>query len=241
MFDNPNAILATGPSGSSPTGSMVHAVPTPTNVINPSNPGNTQFISNFAPTAEALLDAMLGESILNDVRPTAPQTTASCLIDHATTRYDQMHGRFILAMTDTDIGVQTIGGGVVSPRKASWVVIVSRFSQFPTVGQAGTSDTFICAGGTNCSRPGLNGTTRSVTGGLNVANWTVYYGGNGSDGFGGGDNGSINDIPGVAGGEGAPVFDCSPGALNTITTVCYFPTDLRVGIDNDNITLRRQS
>ena len=27
MFDNPNAILATGPAGASPTGSMIHSVP----------------------------------------------------------------------------------------------------------------------------------------------------------------------------------------------------------------------
>src|SRR5690349_6467178 len=33
MYDNPNAILTTGPTGASPTGSMVHAVPTPTSVV----------------------------------------------------------------------------------------------------------------------------------------------------------------------------------------------------------------
>jgi len=115
-------------------------------------------------------------------------------------------------------------------------LIISRFSQFPTVGQAATSDTFICASGNpaNCSRPGPNGTVTSVTGGLNKNNWAIYYGGNSGDGFGGPANGSINAIPGV---NPAATFDCSPAAMNTATTVCYFPTDFRIGIDNDNVIL----
>jgi hypothetical protein len=237
MYDNPNALLTTGPVGASPTGTTIHSVPAPTAVVTPANPGNTQFISNFPPTAEALLDAMLGETILNDVCPTSPQTTVSCLIDNATVRYDQMHGRYLIGMTVTDTGVQTIGGGTVRPRKASWVLIISRFSQFPTVGQTATSDIFICASGSaaNCSRPGPNGTTASVTGGLNKQNWTVYYGGASNDGFGGPVNGSINDIPGDAASAG--VFNCAAGAIGSTTAVCYFPTGLRIGIDNDNIIL----
>ena len=239
MFDNPNAILATGPSGASPTGSMVHAVPAPTSVINPSNPGNTQFISNFAPTAEALLDAMLGETILNDVCPTVPQTTVSCLIDHATVRYDQMHGRYLIGFTVTDTGVQTIGGGIVSARKASWVVIVSRFSQFPTVGQPATSDTFICdSGAANCNRPGPNG-ARPASLVVLTSELDRLLRRNTGDGFGGqmSTAASTTYLACLTDSEAAPVFDCSVAALNTTTTVCYFPTDLRLGIDNDNITL----
>ena len=171
---------------------------------------------------------MLGETVLNNVCPTAPQTTVSCLIDHATVRYDQMHGRFLIAMTVTDTGVQTIGGTVVSPRKASWVLIISQFSQFPTVGQTATSDTFICASGsaTNCSRPGPNGTVTSVTGGLNKANWSIYYGG--GDGFGGAVNGSINDIPAL------------PPALRLIACRCYWHHDERVLLPDRSPPRHRQ-
>src|ERR1700694_4758190 len=93
MYDNPNAILVNSTTG----GTYVHGVPAPTNFVNPSNPGNTSFISVYPVASEALVDAFLGEAALTKLCPTQPQSTISCLIDNLTVRYDQMQGRFLIA------------------------------------------------------------------------------------------------------------------------------------------------
>ena len=116
MFDNPNAILSNATPSTSPTNSFFHSVPGTTAFVSPSNPGITSFVSQFPPSSEALLDAMLGEAVLGRVCPTAPRTTISCLIENATVRYDQMHGRFLIGMTVTDTGIQTPGGTTTSAR-----------------------------------------------------------------------------------------------------------------------------
>lgn len=237
MFDNPNAILSNATPSTSPTNSFFHSVPGTTAFVSPSNPGITSFVSQFPPSSEALLDAMLGEAVLGRVCPTAPRTTISCLIENATVRYDQMHGRFLIGMTVTDTGIQTPGGTTTSARKASWVLIISNFSQFPVTGQTATSDLFICTSGSaaNCSRPGLG--TGFTTGGLNLKNWAIYYGDASGDGFGGAQGaGNINDIPAVSA-TAATTFNCAVNAIGSTNAVCYFPTSLRIGIDNDNIVL----
>jgi hypothetical protein len=239
IYDNPNAIIpATGADPSTgPVATQQRAIPLPTNVQ--INPGATLFTPNYPPTSEAFLSAMVGETALRDMCPNLAitggggVTSASCVIDNATVRYDQMQGRYLIGFTVTDIGVQTVPGPVTLGRKSSWVLIVSQFSTFPTIGLPGSSDVFICASGTaaNCNRPG-SGLT-SIAGGLNVKNWTMYYG-SASDGFGG-TFGNINNPNGTTVPPAAGLFDCSVTAASS--QVCYFPTSFRIGLDNDNVII----
>src|SRR3954452_8852299 len=179
MFDNPNAIITPGGPLTSSTQKVV------------SGP------TSYPPTNEALLDVWLGETVLRNLCPTNTTgnvlggSTISCLVDHATVRYDQMQGRFLVLMTVTDTGVQTIGNGVTSPRKSSWVLLISKFSTFRQLGTAGSSDVFITP-----TPPA--GSTR----GVNTNNWAIYYV-SGSDGFVGSipANGNINSIPAITGAD----------------------------------------
>jgi hypothetical protein len=240
IYDNPNSIVSV----------------TPNNPPNSTPPGPTrrpQVLSptSYLPTNEALIDSWLGEGVLNNLCPTGSQSNISCLVDNATVRYDQLHGRYIVALTVTDTGVQTIGAPISNARKASWVVLISKFSTFAQFGQAGSSDIFI-----NPTPPG------GSTGGVNTANWSIYYGnalnGLGTDGFGNVTTGlttigpgNINSVPGLA--PSSPgdatlfqdaAFGCGPGEVGnqqlvgpTNNRACYFPTSLRIGIDNDSIIL----
>jgi len=220
IYDNPNAIVpAAGGSTRIPQ------------VLSP---------TSYLPTSEALLDAMLGEAVLNQLCPTGRDSNINCLVDNASIRYDQMQGRYLILMTVTDTGVETLGNLVTKPRKASWVLIVSKFSQFPTMGTAGSSDIFITP------TPPIGSTS-----GVNTANWTIYFGnalnGLGTDGFGnlpaagGVGPGNINSIPGNPLAVQDQYFDCRPAAIAasgaTPTTSCYFPTSARLGLDNDNVTI----
>ncbi len=229
IYDNPNAIVPSAGGGT-----RVPQVLSPT---------------SYVPTSEALLDAWIGEAVLNNLCPTGRDSNISCLVDHASVRYDQMQGRFLVLMTVTDTGVETLGNVVTRPRKASWVLLISKFSQFPVQGTAGSSDIFITP------TPPVGSTS-----GINTANWSIYYGnalnGLGSDGFGNTTTangtvgqGNINSLPGIKNVPQAlnttpghdAIFDCRPSAIAatgaTPTTNCYFPTSARLGIDNDNITI----
>ena len=153
-------------------------------------------------TNRARLDAWLGASIQASVCPTLPRTPVSCVIDNATVRYDQLHGRFLVLMTAVDTGIVNFGAAPSNPRRASWVLFVSRFAVITHPAGAfgagsnatgfGTSDPFI-APATN--PPAGAGTT----GGPNDNNWMVYYGrddangGYATDGFGG-PYGNLNAI-----------------------------------------------
>jgi hypothetical protein len=229
IYDNPNAIVpAVG------GGTRIPQVLSPT---------------SYLPTSEALLDAWMGEAVLNNLCPTGRDSNINCLVDNASVRYDQMQGRFLVLLTVTDTGVETLGNLVTRPRKASWVLLISKFSQFPVQGTAGSSDIFITP------TPPIGSTS-----GVNIANWSIYYGsavnGIGTDGFGNTatangaiGQGNINSLPGIknAGqvldttpGHDA-IFDCRPSAIAATgvdpVTNCYFPTSARLGIDNDNITI----
>ncbi|MEO8131045.1 MAG: hypothetical protein ABI822_28360, partial [Bryobacteraceae bacterium] len=220
IYDNPNAIV--GPTGGA---TRVPQVLSPT---------------SFLPTSEALLDAMMGEKVLDNLCPTGRDSNISCLVDNASVRYDQMQGRYLILLTVTDTGVETLGNIVTKPRKASWVLFISKFSQFPTLGTAGSSDIFITP------TPPIGSTS-----GVNTTNWNIYYGnalnGLGTDGFG---NvaaagtvgpGNINSIPGNPLAIQNTFFDCRPAAIAASGAApaanCYFPTSARLGIDNDNITI----
>lgn len=253
-------------------------------------------------TNRARLDAWLGASVQASVCPTLPRTPVSCVIDNATVRYDQLHGRFLVLMTAVDTGIVNFGAAPTNPRRASWVLLVSRFAVITYPDNAfsasskgtafGTSDPFITP---STDAPGGG----SQTGGPNSNNWLVYYGINDSntsyatDGFGG-PYGNLNAIStdcktvrqdaacettaaqtateanragnpplpdppvriyGIA--ATAPItspngtatvnFDCRSSAVQILTypispapaniSYCYFPSDARIGYDNDNITL----
>ena len=221
IYDNPNAIVASVGGGT-----RVPQVLSPT---------------SYLPTSEALLDAWMGEAVLNNLCPTGRDSNINCLVDHASVRYDQMQGRYLVLLTVTDTGVETIGNIVTKPRKASWVLLISKFSQFPSQGTAGSSDIFITP------TPPIGSTS-----GVNSANWAIYYGDalNGlglTDGFGnilstgGVGSGNINSIPGNPLAVQNTFFDCRPTAIALTGAApvanCYFPTSARLGIDNDNITI----
>jgi acyl-coenzyme A thioesterase PaaI-like protein len=229
IYDNPNAIVASVGGGT-----RVPQVLSPT---------------SYLPTSEALLDAWMGENVLNLLCPTGRDSNISCLVDNASVRYDQMQGRFLVLLTVTDTGVETLGNIVTKPRKASWVLLISKFSQFPSQGTAGSSDIFITP------TPPIGSTS-----GVNTANWNIYYGnalnGPGTDGFGNTTTangtvgqGNINSLPGIKNAGQAldtttghdAIFDCRPSAIAASgadpAKHCYFPTSARLGLDNDNVTI----
>ena len=110
IYDNPNAIVPV--SSTDPAG--------PTRIPQVLSP------TSYLPTNEALIDSWLGEGVLDNLCPTGSFSNISCLVDNATVRYDQMHGRYIVGMTVTDTGVETLGNVVTRPRKASWVLLIAR-------------------------------------------------------------------------------------------------------------------
>ncbi|NUN48754.1 MAG: hypothetical protein HUU15_08010, partial [Candidatus Brocadiae bacterium] len=63
------------------------------------NPAGTYY---FPPTSRQFLDVWLGEAALNELCPTQPRTNATCQIDNASVRYDQMQGRFVVLFTVVD-------------------------------------------------------------------------------------------------------------------------------------------
>jgi len=209
------------------------------------------------------LDNWIGEQPLGHLCPTgAPRAeppdvlvdstnirnAITCQFDNASVVYDQMHGRFLVLFTVVDTGLtptQSGGFQLTRPRKASWVILVSRYAVL--LDQAVFQ-------GTQPSTPGINpnavGTsafvtptpsTSSNTGNVNTNLWGILYGnsldkrsnsGNsGFDGFGSdldfpatnGDNvgvGNINSLPAFTTGAITTLnaFDCSPGAVAATQT-----------------------
>ena len=203
--------------------------------------------------------------------PTNTRSAVTCQIDNATVTYDQMHGRFLVLFTVVDTGLTfnqaTQGFTLTRPRKASWVLVVSRFAIL--VDQACFQQTQPSA---SCPTPPVPGSqpnaagsfafvtptppSGSLTGGINTAIWAIYYGNSlnalGADGFGSASSsgagatwigdvgvGNVNSLPGIA--TAAASFGCNPAdqvaAGATPTTVCYFPTSARLGVDNDTVTI----
>src|SRR5882724_1195993 len=90
----------------------------------------------------ASLDNWIGAKALADLCPTGntdpsgvidaanTRSAVTCQIDNATVTYDQMQGRFLVLFTVVDTGLTFNGQGFVltRPRKASWVLLVSRFA-----------------------------------------------------------------------------------------------------------------
>ncbi len=192
----------------------------------------------------AFLDNWIGVAALNQLCPTgAPSTeggvpadsantrsTTTCQFENATVKYDQMHGRFLVLFTVVDTGLtfdpQSQGYVLSRPRKASWVLLNSRFAIL-TDQACLQGTTTPCATGSASSpavNPGPNaaGTYAFVvptppvaanTGGVDLTLWTIYYGNaideNTTDGFGSDQSasgtwigkvgfGNINAIAGVS-------------------------------------------
>lgn len=219
---------------------------------------------NLPPTSKFFLDAWIGEAALNELCPTQGRSNLSCVIDNASVRYDQMQGRFVVLFTVVDTGLTNASGAGTpsqTTRKASWVLIVSRWA----VGCQGTGGGFTsaCVPSTTPALPGGFGNTEFFTtpqppgpsqsnpnsGGVN-SNWLIYYGslasasvsqaGDGLCPSGGCVYGNINDITDLRRGAtfaNAPTIDCRASAIGDTTKVCYFPSSARLGLDNDNITV----
>ncbi|MBK9168968.1 MAG: hypothetical protein IPM24_16065 [Bryobacterales bacterium] len=184
---------------------------------------------------KAFLDTWIGETAMNALCPSRNVVEADpavCQIANPTVKYDQLHGRFLVLFTVVDTGLRNTGQGyaLLADRKASWVLLVSRFAALTDSAQLPSASNQIFVTPT---------TPDTVTGG-NAANWSLWYG-SASDGFGG-THGNINSVPGVI--DRAPngnPFDCRSSAYQPAgtlpTSVCYFPTNARIGIDNDTVIL----
>jgi hypothetical protein len=210
------------------------------------------------------LDNWIGEQPLGHLCPTgAPRAEApdvladpgnsrnatTCQFDNATVVYDQMQGRFLVLFTVVDTGLTANNTGAYSltrPRKASWVLLVSRYAVL--LDQAvfqGTEAT------TPVTPPNAVGTsafvtptpsTTSNTGNVNTNLWAIIYGNSlgtqsnsGTlDGFGSdlafpatpGNGelvgvGNINSLPAFTTGaiNTLNAFDCSAGAVYATQTV----------------------
>jgi hypothetical protein len=227
------------------------------------NPSGTFF---FPPSSRQFLDVWLGEAALNELCPTFPRSNASCQIDNASIRYDQMQGRFVVLFTVVDTGLVACSGcqGVPTQttgalrRKASWVLIVSRWATGcqGSVGTTGTNIGTGCTPNTTPAVPGLVGNTEFFTtpqppgpaqsnpnsGGIN-SNWISYYGipdGTCDSTCRFGNINSISDLRRTGGtltATGARTIDCDNTAVGNSTRVCYFPSSARLGLDNDNIVV----
>jgi len=212
-YPNPNAPSATNPTGVNPV---------------TYNPAGTFF---FPPTSRNFLDVWMGEGIMTELCPTQPRSNASCVIDNASVRYDQMQGRFVVLFTVVDTGLINCDGCFGLPvagsaasiltRKASWVLVSSRWA----TGCQGTVASGPVNIGTSCTPnltpavPGLTGNTEFFTtpqppgpsqnnansGGLN-GNWIAIYG-------------ATDGSCGVGGTASAPTGACPFGNINSISDV----------------------
>ena len=200
-----------------------------------------------------LLDVWLGDLLTNstlNLCPTMPRTPASCIVSNATVRYDQMQGRFLVAATVVDTGFVSGQAFPAGNRKASWILVVSRFANL-TTGAAGTTVPF--------TKPNPPDTQ---AGGIDTGNWKAYVGNiNDVDQTGFTANTYSATVPNPNFGLIVPpaivpdpnptiqvsattAIDCTVpayGAAFAPTTgaasVCYMPTSLRIGIENNNVAL----
>jgi hypothetical protein len=287
-FSNPNANILANPSMAAGPDELVMVVNSqiwrlpngnaPGVVPNGLNPGSALVAGEPYGAQRAFLDNWMGEAALAVLCPTGNSSMAAgvvdpgntrnavtCQIDNASVVYDQMQGRFLVLFTVVDTGLtfNNVSQSYVltRPRKASWVLVVSRFAVL--VDQA----CFQLTEPTGCPAANTTGSFAFVTptpvgaGGINTAIWGIYYGnalGTGAaDGFGSNKAaagawagtvgfGNINAIPGIGNAVGSArntttPFDCTPAAIaasGTVPgTVCYLPTTARLGVDNDTITI----
>jgi hypothetical protein len=235
-------------------GNLPYTRPAPTSPGTPSPLANLNALRAGVPTSEVFLDTWVGTDVLNDICPGQfnPQT---CLIQYPTVRYDQMHGHFLVAFAITDTGVRGPDQQVTQGRASTWVLIVSKYASFADV-PSGTSQIFTTPLPPADIVPPGGG---SSTGGIDANKWAIYYGARDGAVTAGGNMLNINmysthptarplSAPGRYNAS-FPVTDCNapvgnrppvaqiPQGEGTEETVCLFPTEVRLGIDNDSIIL----
>jgi len=190
---------------------------------NPNALGNSLVTNPYgnSPTSRVYVDTWLGVSDLNSLCPTVSpaRTNATCVIDNASTRYDQLQGRYVVLFTVTDLPSHI----------SNFVLIVSRTAQF-TQGTSGTTQVF-----TPPIAPIVGGTS---TGGQN-ANWFRYIIPVNVVLPGTVTNGTAFCVTPNVGGNPASLPLPNTAGTGPITSGCsdYFPTGARMGMDNDNIIL----
>jgi hypothetical protein len=212
------------------------------------------------PTEQVWLDLWMGLTVLGAqagggaLCPSGTGSNATCVIDNASIRYDQLQGRFVVLFTVTDMPAH----------RSNFVVVVSRFSQF-TKCSSTTPAPPTCAASSPLFTPPviapIVGGTQ--TGGQNGANWVLYsfpinltyrtnnVGASEETGLGLGRVSTPNNVttggatanfltsPFCANG-GPPVNPAGTVPNNSIlarTCTNYFPTGARMGFDNDNLIL----
>jgi len=211
----------------------------------PGSPGIPSPLTNLnalragLPTAETTLEAWVGATVLNEICPGGfnPQT---CLIQYPTVRYDQLHGHFLVAFAITDTGVRGPNVAITEGRASTWVLLVSRRATF--LRPDGTLPAQIFSAPAN---PGSGFT----------ADWYVYYGGRDAAGPSGFLNLNMYSThpaaqPLAAPGRYSvsfPETNCNVpvGAQPPLSvsapageeTVCFLPTEVRLGIDADSVIL----
>jgi len=217
------------------------------------------------PTELAWLDVWLGLTNLAPqggtisgspaLCPSGQGSNATCVIDNASIRYDQLQGRFVVVFTVTDMPAH----------RSNVVVIVSKFSQF-TKCSSTTPAPATCAASSPLFTPPviapIVGGTQ--TGGQNSANWILYKfpinlayrndnaGATTETGLGlgrvstpatitTGGNTGINFLTTPFCTNGGPAVNTSGSVVNgsIVARTCtnYFPTGARMGFDNDNLIL----
>src|SRR5580700_3491773 len=133
---------------------------------NPNAAGNSGPTNpyNYLATDMSTLDTWLGIPNLTSLCPSGPSSNQACVIDNASTRYDQMIGRYVVLFTVTDMAAH----------RSNWVLVTSNFAQFRECSNTPAS----CPGGAASSplftppviAPTVGG---NQTGGPNTTNWTM--------------------------------------------------------------------
>jgi hypothetical protein len=233
-FPNPNAATP------NPTVSGQQAAPAPTGCgwVTPNTSGlpsstSCATASYGQPTSQVFLDTWLGDN-LSDLCPTLPRGPNSCIVSNATVRYDQMQGRFLVLFSVLDTGATNglpilTGSTVPTTRKANWVLLVSKFAGLYLEANPTTTQVF-----TTPNPPNDTGTPS--VGGPNGHNWIIYTSLTGapSEAFVASGNINAPAPTGYTAPNGFTAPDCSAAAFGTAAP-CYIPTDVRLGLDNDNV------
>src|SRR4051812_8302566 len=134
---DPEPDIAVGPDDI-----LIAAGSTISRLPNPNGAGRTP---SFDVRAEKVtLDTWLGSTALGQLCPTAPRSASTCVIDHLSVHYDQMHGRFLVLFTAFNAGTTVVNTNITQARKASWVLLVSRTASLAArgAGVAAGSDLF---------------------------------------------------------------------------------------------------
>ena len=181
--------------------------------------------SSTAATESALIDTWLGIPNLNRLCPSGT-SRSSCVIDNASIRYDQMHGRYDVLFTVTDLPAKTSNFVLLVSTRASPCVQVLPGAAAPACAGRGEGNAIF----TTPIAPIVGGV---ATGGSASINWMLY-------------TIPINLVtpsqPATVV-TGSSFFSfvksefCSGGGGGTAPCTNYYPTGARMGIDNDNIIL----